>query len=103
MANEPMVNGEPLLLERRLATILCADVAGYSQLMGANEERTVQVFRGHRAIFESLVNLHRGRIFNTAGDALLAEFSSPVEAVRCATEIQAALGSRNAQLAPEER
>ena len=90
-------------LARRLATILCADVAGYSQMMGANEERTVRVFRGHREIFESLVKLHRGRIFNTAGDALLAEFNSAVEAVRCATEIQAALATRNAHLAPEEK
>jgi class 3 adenylate cyclase len=90
-------------LERRLATILCADVANYSKMMAANEERTVQVFRGHREIFESMVNLHRGRIFNTAGDALLAEFNSPVEAVRCATEIQAALRTRNEHLAPEER
>jgi class 3 adenylate cyclase len=90
-------------LERRLATILCADVANYSKMMAANEERTVQVFRGHREIFESLVALHRGRIFNTAGDALLAEFNSPVEAVRCATEIQAALRTRNEHLAPEEK
>ena len=89
-------------LERRLATILCADVAGYSKMMASSEERTVHVFRGHREIFESLVNLHRGRIFNTAGDALLAEFNSPVEAVRCATEIQAALRTRNENLAPEE-
>ncbi|TWO72867.1 hypothetical protein FN976_01075 [Caenimonas sedimenti] len=91
------------VIERRLATILCADVAGYSQLMGANEERTVRVFRGHREVFESLVRQYRGRIFNTAGDALLVEFASAVEAVRCATDIQAALRSRNERLAPEER
>ena len=90
-------------LARRLATILCADVAGYSKMVAENEERTVRVFRGHREIFESLVNLHRGRIFNTAGDALLAEFNSAVEAVRCATEIQAALQTRNEHLAPEEK
>lgn len=90
-------------IERRLATILCADVASYSKMMAANEERTIKVFRGHREIFESLVKLHRGRIFNTAGDALLAEFNSPVEAVRCATEIQAALRTRNEHLAPEEK
>jgi class 3 adenylate cyclase len=94
-------NTEPLA--RRLATILCADVAGYSKMVAENEERTVRVFRGHREIFESLVNLHRGRIFNTAGDALLAEFNSAVEAVRCATEIQAALQTRNEHLAPEEK
>ncbi len=90
-------------LERRLATILCADVANYSKMMAANEELTVQVFRGHREVFESLVNLHRGRIFNTAGDALLAEFNSPVEAVRCATEIQAALRTRNEHLSQDEK
>jgi hypothetical protein len=72
-------------------------------MVAENEERTVRVFRGHREIFESLVNLHRGRIFNTAGDALLAEFNSAVEAVRCATEIQAALQTRNEHLAPEEK
>ena len=72
-------------------------------MMATNEERTVHVFRGHREIFESLIHLHRGRIFNTAGDALLAEFNSPVEAVRCATEIQAVLRTRNEHLAPEEK
>ena len=90
-------------LERRLATILCADVYGYSRMMGADEERTVRVFRGHREIFESLVAMHRGRIFSIAGDMLLAEFNSAVEAVRCATEIQAALRTRNERLAPEEK
>src|SRR5215469_17529477 len=89
-------------LERRLATILSADVAGYSRLMAEDEEQTLQTFRGHKEVFEKLVALHRGRVFNTAGDAILAEFSSAVEAVRCATEIQAALRTRNDQL-PSER
>jgi len=102
MTNETTPNASAPL-ERRLATILCADIAGYSNLMGANEEQTVQVFRGHREIFDSLVALHRGRIFNTAGDAILVEFNSAVEAVRCATEIQAALATRNEHLAPAER
>ncbi len=86
------------VLERKLATILSADVAGYSRLMAENEEETLRVFRGHRQVFESLVAMHRGRIFNTAGDAILAEFPSAVEAVRCATEIQTALHTRNDQL-----
>jgi class 3 adenylate cyclase len=90
-------------IERRLATILMADVADYSRMMGENEERTVQVFRGHRQVFDELLRLHRGRIFNTAGDAVLAEFSSAVEAVRCATEIQAALHTRNEHLPAEQR
>ncbi|HEV2336651.1 MAG TPA: adenylate/guanylate cyclase domain-containing protein [Stellaceae bacterium] len=89
-------------LERRLATILSADVAAYSRLMAEDEEETLRVFRGHKEVFEKLVALHRGRIFNTAGDAILAEFGSAVEAVRCATEIQAALRTRNDQL-PEDR
>jgi class 3 adenylate cyclase len=90
-------------MERRLATILMADVAGYSRMMGENEERTVAVLRGHREIFDGLLKAHRGRVFNTAGDAILAEFPSAVEAVRCATEIQTALRTRNEHLAPEER
>jgi class 3 adenylate cyclase len=89
-------------LERKLATILSADVAGYSRLMAEDEEHTLRTFRGHKEVFEKLVELHRGRVFNTAGDAILAEFGSAVEAVRCATEIQAALRTRNDQL-PEDR
>ncbi len=89
-------------LERRLATILSADVAEYSRLMAEDEEQTLRVFRGHAEVFEKLVAQHRGRIFNTAGDAILAEFGSAVEAVRCGTEIQAALRTRNDQL-PERR
>jgi hypothetical protein len=60
-------------LERKLATILSADVAAYSRLMAEDEERTLQTFRAHKEVFEKLVELHRGRVFNTAGDAILAE------------------------------
>jgi class 3 adenylate cyclase len=88
-------------LQRRLATILSADVAGYSRMMGEHEEATVQTLRGHRAVFDALLKQHHGRVFNTAGDAILAEFPSAVEAVRCATEIQAALQTRNEHLPPE--
>ena len=91
------------MLERRLATIMVADVAGYSRMIGENEERTVQTLRGHREIFDALLGMYRGRIFNTAGDAILAEFPSAVQAVRCATEIQAALRTRNEQLPAEQR
>jgi class 3 adenylate cyclase len=89
-------------LQRKLATILSADVAAYSRLMAEDEEHTLRTFRRHREVFEKLVELHHGRVFNTAGDAILAEFGSAVEAVRCATEIQAALHTRNDQL-PEDR
>ncbi|MBV9086756.1 MAG: adenylate/guanylate cyclase domain-containing protein, partial [Acidobacteriaceae bacterium] len=93
----------PQNLERKLATILSADVAGFSRLMAEDEEQTLKTFRAHKAVFESLVSMHKGRIFNTAGDAILAEFGSAVEAVRCATEIQAALETRNHQLPPERQ
>ena len=90
-------------VERRLATILVADVAGYSRLIGENEERTLSTLRGHRALFDDVLKVHRGRVFNTAGDAILAEFPSAVEAVRCATEVQAALRTRNEHLPEAER
>jgi len=100
MADEPNVSEK---VERKLATILSADVVEYSRLMAEDEEQTVKTFGGHKQIFESLVTLHRGRVFNTAGDAILAEFGSAVEAVRCATEIQAALRTRNDQLSPSRQ
>ncbi len=89
-------------IERKLVSILSADVAGYSRLMAENEEATLKLFREHKVVFESIVKMHKGRIFNTAGDAILAEFSSAVEAVRAATEIQSALRTRNDKL-PEGR
>src|SRR5271168_2889215 len=100
--SSPISQSGSQTIERKLATILSADVAEFSRLMGEDEEQTLRTFRGHKKVFESLVALHRGRIFNTAGDAILAEFGSAVEAVRCATEIQAALHTRNNQL-PEQR
>jgi len=103
MQDDKLPAGIPPPLERRLATILVADVFGYSRMMQENEERTVEIFRGHREIFDGLLRQHHGRIFNTAGDAVLAEFPSAVKAVRCATEIQTALRTRNEHLPPEQR
>jgi class 3 adenylate cyclase len=96
-------SGRSSSVERRLATILMADVFGYSRMMGEDEERTVQTLRGHREVFDELLRAHKGRVFNTAGDAILAEFPSAVEAVRCATEIQTALRTRNEHLPEEQR
>ncbi len=96
-------NPSTQFLDRKLATILSADVAGFSRLMGEDEEQTLRTFRGHKEVFESLVAMHRGRVFNTAGDAILAEFPSAVEAVRCATDIQSALRTRNDQLPPSRQ
>ncbi len=103
MQNDKPPEESPHPLERRLATILVADIFGYSRMMHVNEERTVEIFRGHREIFDELLRQHHGRIFNTAGDAVLAEFPSAVEAVRCATEIQTALRTRNEHLPEEQR
>jgi len=103
MPADALPPGDTTPVERRLSTILVADVYGYSRMMGENEERTVQTLRGHRAIFDEMLRTHRGRMFNTAGDAILAEFGSAVEAVRCATEIQAALRTRNEHLPADQQ
>ncbi len=89
-------------MERRLAAILAADVAGYSRLMEADEEETVRALGACREIVDGLVTGHGGRVFSSAGDSMVAEFPSPVEAVRCAVDIQRKLEARNAGL-PEER
>lgn len=91
------------IIERKLATILSADVAEFSRLMNEDEEQTLRAFRGHKKVFEGLVATHHGRIFNTAGDAILAEFSSAVEAVRCATDVQSALRTRNDKMPPSRQ
>jgi class 3 adenylate cyclase len=89
-------------IKRKLAAILSADVAGYSRLMEADEEGTLRLLAAHRAVVDSIIALHDGRVVNTAGDSVLAEFTSPVEAVRAAGEIQDALKTRNESL-PESR
>ena len=90
-------------MERKLTTILCADVHGYSRLMGADEEATLQTLSAYRRIIDSLIESHRGRFVNAAGDSVLAEFTSVVEAVTCAVEIQDKLKTENAGLPPERR
>src|SRR6516162_10031621 len=75
-------------VKRRLTTVLCADVQGYSRLMEADEAGTLATLRRHRTAIAGLVERHDGRIVNTWGDAVIAEFASVVEAVQCAVEIQ---------------
>jgi class 3 adenylate cyclase len=89
--------------QRRLATILAADVFGYSRLTAENEEDALRTLKAHRAVIDRLIERHDGRIFNTAGDSVLAEFSSAVEAVRCAITIQEELRVRNAQIDEKRR
>ena len=90
-------------VKRRLTAILAADAVGYSSRMAENEERTLSTLAGHRRLIDSLIADHGGRIVSTAGDSVLAEFGSSVEAVRCAVEIQEALATRNASLPEAER
>src|ERR1700739_2524506 len=89
-------------IERRLAAILSADVEGYSRLMHGDEEATMATLSAHRAVIDGLIGRHRGRIANTAGDSVLAEFASVLDAVRCAIEIQEALARAN-EAPPAER
>src|SRR5712671_1501226 len=90
-------------VERKLAAILAADIAGYSRLMGFDEEGTLARLKAHRReLIDPKIAEHRGRIVKTTGDGLLVEFASPVEAVRCAGQIQKAMREREGSL-PEER
>jgi adenylate cyclase len=90
--------------ERRLAAVLAADVAGYSRLMGADEEGTHARLRAHfRELVDPKITEHRGRIVKKTGDGMLAEFPSVVDAVRCASEVQRGMAERNAGAPPERR
>jgi TolB-like protein/Tfp pilus assembly protein PilF len=91
-------------VDRRLAAIMAADIAGYSRLMGANEEGTLNQLKSHRKeLVDPKIAEHRGRIVKTTGDGMLVEFVSVVDAVRCAVDIQRGMATRNAELQPESR
>jgi adenylate cyclase len=89
-------------VKRKLAAILSADVKGYSRLMGEDEETTLRTLNAYKEVMASSIQHHRGRIVGGAGDSLLAEFSSVVDAVQCAVEIQQVLRAKNA-VVPENR
>jgi adenylate cyclase len=88
---------------RRLAAILAADIAGYSALMGSDEVRTVSDLKGHQAVVLPMVGEFGGRVIDTAGDGMLAEFPSVLNAVECAVAIQRKMVERNAAIEPERR
>src|SRR6266436_6049125 len=91
-------------VERRLAAILAADVAGYSRLMGEDEEGTHERLKAHlRDLVDPKIKEYRGRIVKNTGDGMLAEFPSVVEAVRCAAEVQRGMADRNANIADHGR
>src|SRR5512139_3048367 len=88
---------------RKLVAVFAADVEGYSRLMGADEVGTLKGLTERRAILDRIIGEHRGRIANTAGDSVLAEFGSAVDAVQCAVEAQAALAEANSSLPLDRR
>lgn len=89
-------------VERKLAAIFAADIAGYSRLMASDEVATLVRLKACRAIVDDLIASHRGRIFNTAGDSVVADFASAVDAVQCAVAVQAAIATENAGIAVDE-
>src|SRR5207249_2811630 len=89
-------------MERKLTAILSADVKGYSRLMGEDEEATIRTLTAYREVMTTLIQQQRGRVVDSPGDNLLAEFASVVDAVRCAVEIQQELTAKNAGL-PDQR
>src|SRR5436309_4785879 len=103
----PMHQGHPVAepsdVRRQLVAVFAADVEGYSRLMGADEIATLKGLTERRAILDKAIAQFRGRIANTAGDSVLAEFRSAVDAVQCAVEAQAALAESNANLSRDRR
>jgi adenylate cyclase len=91
-------------VERRLSAILFADVAGYSRLVGKDEEGTLAQWKAHWCdLIEPAIKDHDGRVVRITGDGVLAEFASVVNAVRCAVEVQRGMAVRNAGVPPEQR
>src|SRR5512139_3797254 len=91
-------------VDRRLAAILAGDVAGYSRLMGLDEEGTLQQLKAHRKeLVDPKIAEHRGRIVKTTGDGMLVEFVSVVDAVRCAVDIQRSMAERIADVPADSR
>src|SRR5450432_430654 len=92
---------DPMTVSRRLVAVFAADVEGYSRLMGVDEVGTLKGLTERRVILDRFIGEHRGRIANTAGDSVLAEFGSAVDAVQCAVEAQTTLAEANAALSPD--
>jgi class 3 adenylate cyclase len=90
-------------MERKLTAVLCADVYGYSRLMGEDEQAMFRTLSSHRKAIDGLIEQHHGRFVGSAGDSILAEFASVFEAVNCMVEIQKSLKAEKANLLPPER
>src|SRR5262247_3845860 len=102
-AGEDPASRIPTGMTRKLAAILSADVAGYSRLMGEDEEATIHTLKLYRGIIDTVVQQHRGRVVDSPGDNLLAEFPSVLEAVQCAVAIQQEINARNMELPVQRR
>ena len=87
-------------MKRRITTILAADIASFSRLVAEDEDGTLQRLNAHQDVFIDVVTRSHGRVFNTAGDSIMCEFESPVDAVRAAIDIQEALRTRNLAFPP---
>jgi class 3 adenylate cyclase len=94
---------EPQRTQRKLTTILAADVEGYTRLMRADEEATPKTLTEYRDVTDGLIARNEGRVFSTGGDGVLAEFGGAVEAVRCAISYQEEISSRNVELADDRK
>jgi class 3 adenylate cyclase len=90
-------------IKRKLATIMVADIVGFSRLTAANEDWTIHALGEFRVVVDGIIARHDGRIFNTGGDSVLAEFASPVEAVRCAVDFHEAARPRNLLRSPDRQ
>jgi adenylate cyclase len=90
-------------MKRKIAAIMAANIAGYSRLVAEDEEETLRRLESYRAVFNDFIVRGSGRVFKTAGDAILAEFASSVEAVRCAIDVQESLRTRNLAYPPSRQ
>ena len=88
---------------RKLAAILAADVVGFNKMMGENEDRTLKNLKACRTITDESITSNHGRVFGSAGDSIIAEFASPVDAVVAATEFQRSLKQRNEEVEEENK
>ena len=107
MTRDPTVPGNANAsgpsINRRLAAILAADIAGYSRLMGEDEDATVVALKSHQAVVLPLVSRYGGQVIDTAGDGILADFPSVINATECAVEIQTVMSVRNESVSPRRR
>ena len=90
-------------MERKLSTILATDVVGFSKMMANDEEATLNMLRKRRLVIDGLIAEHGGKIFGSAGDSVIAEFSSPIKATECAVQVQGKMQAMNTDLPEKEQ